>query len=345
MASYVPRGDRFCFDAISWYHSHGQLSTDEYLNCLLDHLLGAQHPEDAHNYDVYNSLSTAIQSCMFEPNFTLLDDATHVKSLLLNCLDGTLDDAKQQAPLVLASLKANGIYDNILAAMICIACDRRDISLLDYCFTLTDDPVTLMAATERAIWLAGVKNPDPKIWSRLLDLGWLSTPQKRPDHGISELANQVILADQPHIELLEVLFSHNLVVSDRFFCRAAINLDPNTMRYLVSKFDASKMNTSNALLVASGTNARIVDILLDSGMDVNWMDCNTHWRDPKDGHATLFGTALHSAAEHGNKDSAKLLLQRGANKDTKDSWGKTPAQRAADAGHADVAELIQTFAS
>jgi ankyrin repeat protein len=53
--------------------------------------------------------------------------------------------------------------------------------------------------------------------------------------------------------------------------------------------------------------------------------------------------ALHSAAREGNRESVTLLLQRGANRDIKDTWGRTAAERAVQYGHHDIAELIETF--
>ncbi|KIN02923.1 hypothetical protein OIDMADRAFT_18485 [Oidiodendron maius Zn] len=120
-------------------------------------------------------------------------------------------------------------------------------------------------------------------------------------------------------------------------------MDANTMRYLVSKFDVSQMNSSCALAVAAAANTRVLDILLDSGMDINWMHDNMMMKDPRDGHDGIFHTALHTAARRGNRESVTLLLQRGANRDIKDTRGRTAAERAVQYGHNDIAELIETF--
>jgi hypothetical protein len=78
-------------------------------------------------------------------------------------------------------------------------------------------------------------------------------------------------------------------------------------------------------------------------MDIDWMHDNLMMRDLRDGHDGIFHTALHSAAREGNRESVTLLLQRGANRDIKDTWGRTAAGRAVEYGHHDIAEHIETF--
>lgn len=55
--------------------------------------------------------------------------------------------------------------------------------------------------------------------------------------------------------------------------------------------------------------------LLDSGIDVNFRDIDNR-------------TALHVAACQGYSDVVSLLLERGAEVDTKDRWGSTVSQQA-----------------
>ena len=68
-------------------------------------------------------------------------------------------------------------------------------------------------------------------------------------------------------------------------------------------------------------------------------------KDPRDGYYDLSITPLHSAAQKGSKEIVKLLLQRGAKKDTKDSWGRTPVDLALRKNRTDIAELIQSYVS
>lgn len=55
--------------------------------------------------------------------------------------------------------------------------------------------------------------------------------------------------------------------------------------------------------------------ILDSGIDVNFRDIDNR-------------TALHVAACQGYSDVVSLLLERGAEVDTKDRWGSTVSHRA-----------------
>lgn len=51
-------------------------------------------------------------------------------------------------------------------------------------------------------------------------------------------------------------------------------------------------------------------------------------------------TALHSAALHGDRAMAELLLQHGAKRDVTSDDGKTPAMMAAEKGHHDLASWL-----
>ncbi|KAH8812333.1 ankyrin repeat-containing domain protein [Xylogone sp. PMI_703] len=270
----------------------------------------------------------------------------------MSCSNGNLDSVKQHAPAVLASLKSNGISDNILGAMICIACANRYNDLLDYCFSLSDNPVGLMEKMENAIWITTKRTLDPGVWAKLLDYGWLSRPPKNSFRCFSKLADLALqpthLAPQsalpiPRIELMEVLFSHGYVLSNSAL-HDAIQIDFDTIRYLLSKMDADKIKNSSSLLMSAAEqhDPQVVELLLDSGVDINWMSSeDKNWNERE---RQLFSlTALHCAAENGSIEVVELLLQRGARRDIKDSWGRTPAMVALRNNRPDVAQLIQNF--
>jgi hypothetical protein len=253
-----------------------------------------------------------------------------------------LDYVKQHTQHVLRSPESGGLARHILMAMICISCVRQDAGLADYSVSLIEDPSSFVSSMGSTIWKAGWADPNPEIWSRLFDLGWASTLNSHSEN-MTELARQTFIPGVQQADLLEVLFKHGLIFSDELLWMSAAKMDANTMRYLVSKIDASQMNSSCALAIAAAANARVLDILLDSGMDIDWMHDNLMMRDLRDGHGGIFHTALHSAAREGNRESVTLLLQRGANRDIKDTWGRTAAERAVQYGHHDIAELIETF--
>lgn len=343
MASYMPDGDPLCFTISTILHNRNQIDTDEYLDRMLAHLSGSRHPEDTPTLRIrYDPLSMAIQSCLFDEDFSPIQDTTPIKLLLTNCWNGSLDYVKQHTQRVLRLPELGGLARHILMAMICISCVRQDTGLADYSVSLIEDPPSFVSSMGRTIWKAGWTHPNPEIWSRLFDLGWASTLNSHSEN-MSVLASQTFIPGVPQADLLEVLFKHGLILSDELLWESAANMDANTMRYLVSKFDVSQMNSSCALAVAAAANTRVLDILLDSGMDINWMHDNMMMKDPRDGHDGIFHTALHTAARRGNRESVTLLLQRGANRDIKDTRGRTAAERAVQYGHNDIAELIETF--
>jgi ankyrin repeat protein len=55
-----------------------------------------------------------------------------------------------------------------------------------------------------------------------------------------------------------------------------------------------------------------------------------------------FGTALHAASQKGFLEIVWLLAEQGANVAARDSQGRTPAEAAIAAGHADVAKYLKT---
>jgi ankyrin len=58
------------------------------------------------------------------------------------------------------------------------------------------------------------------------------------------------------------------------------------------------------------------------------------------GYGPACSTALHSAAEFGREDVARILLARGADVDAHDEYGQTPLHRAAAYGNLDLVRLL-----
>jgi ankyrin repeat protein len=52
-------------------------------------------------------------------------------------------------------------------------------------------------------------------------------------------------------------------------------------------------------------------------------------------------TALHAAAQHGDKPMVEVLLKHGANPNAKNDEGRTPDEVAEEKGHIDVAERLR----
>lgn len=64
---------KLCFEDNSIAHSHGKITTEEYLDGMLCHLTGVRHAQDTPLKRIKSDgLSMAIQSCLFELNFKYL---------------------------------------------------------------------------------------------------------------------------------------------------------------------------------------------------------------------------------------------------------------------------------
>ncbi|KAL9111606.1 MAG: hypothetical protein Q9187_007899, partial [Circinaria calcarea] len=88
----------------------------------------------------------------------------------------------------------------------------------------------------------------------------------------------------------------------------------------------------------------VLAYLLDCGAPIDAIDREDH----KSFHyfsAMGLGTALHCAAQCGHKDEAAFLLERGADRDAKDTRGRTPQELAEKHQREEVVKLLSEWAS
>ena len=91
--------------------------------------------------------------------------------------------------------------------------------------------------------------------------------------------------------------------------------------------DAATLIGTTALIVAASSgNVDIMELLMSRGADPT----KTNW----------YGTALHCAAEAGQCESIKVLLDSGMNVDLRDNFGRTPLHCASDQRHRLAIELL-----
>jgi len=78
-------------------------------------------------------------------------------------------------------------------------------------------------------------------------------------------------------------------------------------------------------------------LLIEHGADI---DCAIYVCDNEDLRTSLFTTPLHQAAEIGNIDMVKLLLEHGANVNEKDDFGWLPVFYSINSNHYDITQLL-----
>ncbi|KZL87412.1 ankyrin unc44 [Colletotrichum incanum] len=107
------------------------------------------------------------------------------------------------------------------------------------------------------------------------------------------------------------------------------------VRYYVNKRVASPdlrpmfhLGRTPLLIAVDETNVEMMEVLLESGADVNMPDLD------------VFDTPLHEAARASCLDGASLLLNHGANPNLRNSRSFTPLTLAVEQGHLEMAELL-----
>ncbi|BAU48876.1 ankyrin [Sulfurifustis variabilis] len=147
---------------------------------------------------------------------------------------------------------------------------------------------------------------------------------------------------------------------------ASVRGDLDTVTALLEKgaeVDARASNGWTALMIASASGyADLAAVLVDAGANVDAADIygwTPLMRAIHEGRTEVVrllvkrarptleardeadATALHHAAVVGSLESARLLLERGADRGARDRAGRTPAMAAAEAGHGALAELLE----
>lgn len=262
-----------------------------------------------------------------------------------------------QAPFVLGSLEAYGISTNIYEGLLCIACLTGKIQFLSYFLTINEYLVRLAGSTLQPLQAAIRKTkPDVAIWTVLLDKGlYLSRGTYDPTLSLSApedskllvtlWANKSLSNSLPAVELISFLFTRGFVVTADFLRSAVSKMNSDFVRWVLTKCDPNLI-TGTLLISAAHNSPQVVDILLDTGIDVNFSTGPSTDNDP---FHPIPGTitALHVAADKRNADVVRLLLERGANKFARNTWGQNAediATQQLPGPYTEIVDLIKNFA-
>ncbi|KAI9781210.1 MAG: hypothetical protein M1816_002470 [Peltula sp. TS41687] len=110
-----------------------------------------------------------------------------------------------------------------------------------------------------------------------------------------------------------------------------------TLAVLLSN-GAEVRNTSALIWAARHGRTDNVNFLLDNGALIDEIPDNDRIYDNAREHG--LGTALHAAAERGQREVVRLLLERGADKSIKDSRMRTPREVALENGCSEMVEML-----
>jgi cytohesin len=101
--------------------------------------------------------------------------------------------------------------------------------------------------------------------------------------------------------------------------------------------DTADFAGNSALGVAAGHSALFCAIKHPDALTILF-GAIADGSNPRDSHREF--TLLHSAADHGAVESARLILARGIPVDSRDAYGNTPLHNAAEWGHLDMVKLL-----
>ncbi|KAH9207209.1 ankyrin repeat-containing domain protein [Leptodontidium sp. 2 PMI_412] len=357
MPPYYPPTTQACFHYNYLAHDRGILCSDDYLNRMLAHLSGVRHPEDKSTMTLSDPLSMVFHACTEQLDTVIIEGTSSIKKLVLDSWFGETEVVTVQTPLVLGSLEPYGISTNMYEGLLCIACMTGRIKLLNYFLSLDNYLVRLAGSKLRPLQSAISRTyPDVTMWSILLGRGLylqergskFDPTYSPPADGIypgldfNSWADKALSPRLPATELLDFLIARGFVVTENFFHSAVSKMNLEFVRWLLTKCEPNSF-TGLILFFATSNSPQMVDMILDTGVDVNLRD-RPGFDDPFR-PMPGYRTALHQAAERGRADIVKLLLERGAHKSLKDSWSQTAKDLAANPlqPFPEIVDLIHNF--
>jgi hypothetical protein len=189
------------------------------------------------------------------------------------------------------------------------------------------------------------------FWIAAVKAGWVAPSPSLADHAATAgppdgpLLRTLLDADLDITLVLDYVPSYALLL----FHVAEKQDDPSLLRDIIARVPRKKLNPDLLRVVVSQREdggVEMLAMLLDHGLNINYRNKQevplSTQQDPWAGDLWYQEslTALHMAAQKGNKTAVSFLISRGANLNEPEFYGATARDLALRAGHHEVVEIL-----
>ncbi|KAI0406843.1 hypothetical protein F4802DRAFT_605976 [Xylaria palmicola] len=356
-----------CFETCANEYHAGQMSYQQFLDAALAHLdptSPTRHPEDRNLANLaklsmrgsMGPVAAAFKLYMLSGSGQPILSQDTIN--LLYAMQPLADPVDHRLLMTLAALPSLHLQVVILAAL-CREMPTLAVEVLSVnpppappeqlLFNLRDSGVCPVGNFDRG---AFAKFP-VDFWAAAAKAGWVAASpslarfaaEAGPQGG--PLLRTILNTDLDLTLFLDPLHLYEYLVQDV----ARKGDDPSLLREIISRMPSKKLWPAlvrDAVEEREDSGVEMMAILLDHGLNINYRDKGrVSKRDQQDpwgqGWYSASLTALHVAAQRGNKDAVSFLLSKGANVNEPEFYGETARKLALDAGYHEIVEMLDHY--
>ncbi|RYC65761.1 hypothetical protein CHU98_g430 [Xylaria longipes] len=358
-----------CFETCAKDYESGRLSYEEFLDAALSHLDSespSRHPEDC---DLANlaKLSTcgpmgpvaaAIKLCMLRDNSQRTFSQAAID--ILRRMEPSAASTELHSAATLSDLSD---LPPLQLQIVLVAALQRELPTLAKEILGSSPPPeplkeSLFNLLHSALCLVGVGSQELfrqfplDFWTAAVKTRWVA-----PSPSLARLASEIGPPGAPLLHaLLDTGLHLGLIMDHLPLYRVLLwdvtekHDDPSLLRDILVRVPHKKLEPDLLRVVVyqrEHGGVEMLSMLLDCGLDINYRDKKrvslAAQYDAWSGDFWWYQvslTALHKAAEKGNRDAVSFLISRGANVNEPEYFGKTPRDLALEAGHHEIVQLF-----